>query len=110
MTEKHRVVVDTNILISAILQPDSTPSKAVAHAFRQGVVLYSADTQAELAEVFFRPKFERYIPHGDRTVYLSRILARMKMITVNLSICVCRDSRDDKFLALALEGQADHHW
>ena len=107
MTEKRRAVVDTNTLISAILRPGSTPSKAVARAFREGIVLCSMDTRAELADVFLRPKFERYVPHNDRAHYLSRILARMELIPVDISISACRDPRDDKFLELAVSGNAD---
>ena len=107
MTEKRRAVVDTNTLISATLRPDSTPSRAVARAFREGMVLCSMDTRAELADVFLRPKFERYVSHDDRAHYLSRILTRMELITVEISISACRDPRDDKFLELAASGNAD---
>ena len=70
-------------------------------------MLCSMDTRAELEDVFLRPKFARYVSHDDRVQYLSRILARMELIAVDISISACRDSRDDKFLELAVSGNAD---
>jgi uncharacterized protein len=80
---------------------------SVARAFREGIVLCSMDTRAELVNVFLRPKFERYVPHDDRVQYLSRILARMKLVLVDVSISACRDPRDDKFLELTVSGNAN---
>ena len=47
--EGKRFVVDTNVLISHLLMPDSTPGKALKCALHKGELLVSDDTLTELA-------------------------------------------------------------
>jgi len=44
MTSDSRIVLDTGVLISAVLLPRSVPRQAVDLAFARGIVLASADT------------------------------------------------------------------
>jgi len=43
MTPELRAVVDTNVLISQLLLPQSKPSEAVRAALRLGILLTSTD-------------------------------------------------------------------
>jgi uncharacterized protein len=53
-----RLVIDTNVLISALLKPGSVPDRALAAVWRRGaVVLYDARIVAEYRDVAARPKF-----------------------------------------------------
>jgi putative PIN family toxin of toxin-antitoxin system len=53
-----RVVYDTNVLVSAVLKPGSTPAMLVALALTQRVHLcVSPSILAEYKEVLHRPKF-----------------------------------------------------
>jgi predicted nucleic acid-binding protein len=63
----ERVVVDTNVLISALPQP-SGRTAAVLEATRtvDGVLLFSDETFAELASRLSRPKFDRYVAPATR--------------------------------------------
>lgn len=57
-----RVVADTNVLISAVLRPLGLPRAAVdAVRLENGVLLFSAETMAELRTRIFRRKFDRYV-------------------------------------------------
>lgn len=58
-----RYVFDTNVLIGALLYPDSTPGCAFAHAHEHGKILVSTPLLRELQAVLSRPKFEAY--EGD---------------------------------------------
>ena len=55
----ERVVLDTNVLISAALRPDGPP-RTVVDAVRSenGVLLFSDETFEELRSRFYRPKFD----------------------------------------------------
>lgn len=103
----QRVVLDTNALISRLLVPGSTPAKAVTRALRESELLVSEQTLKELADVLSRRKFDRYVSHEERQT-LFRHLSRVAVyIPVFQRITACRDERDNKFLELAVCGQAD---
>lgn len=52
-------VLDTNVLVSATIFPNSIPSRAVLLAASKGVILFSQETLDELHEVLGRKKFDR---------------------------------------------------
>ena len=103
---KHRVVCDTNILISASLVKTSVPARALDFAELHGAVLYSDATLAELTRVLLRSKFARFIASDTVEELLSRIHRTWEKVTVMHRIQACRDPRDDMFLELAVGGQA----
>ncbi len=47
----NRFVIDTNVLISALLFKNSIPFRAIALAEKQGIILYSEATLNELEQV-----------------------------------------------------------
>jgi uncharacterized protein len=102
-----RVVVDTNTLVSRLLLPLSIPSAAVGKVIREGKILASEATLSELADVLSRSKFDRYVAIIERQQFI-RLLGRfVEMVAITHSVRACRDPRDDKFLELALNGNAD---
>lgn len=102
-----RVVVDTNLLISRLLLPRSTPGEAVRKAERDGLVLASRATLEELADVLVRRKFDPYVSIQQRQEYVRLLLRTVEVITIRHRVRRCRGPRDDKFLELALSGEAD---
>jgi len=67
MTSDSRIVLDTSVLVSAVLLPRSVvPRQAVDLALAQGIVLASADTIDELDEVLRHPKFNRHLREAQR--------------------------------------------
>jgi uncharacterized protein len=101
-----RTVLDTNTLISALLIPTSLPRQAVDAAFAAGVVLVSDATLVELADVIQRPRFDRYVTIEDRVRFLSHFVSNATMVTVTETITDCRDAKDNKFLEVAIAGNA----
>ncbi|HEX6199820.1 MAG TPA: PIN domain-containing protein [Thermoanaerobaculia bacterium] len=63
---EHRLVFDTNTLISAALFESSTPGRALRRALRTGALLASPETLTELAEVLGREKLDRYLTQEER--------------------------------------------
>ena len=106
MMSDFRFVLDTGVLISAVLLPRSVPRQAVDLAFARGIVLASADTIEELDEVLRRPKFNRYIREEERLLFLSAFIRDAKVVDVTEKVKECRDPKDDKFLELAVSGNA----
>ncbi len=107
MRVRERIVADTNCLVSRLLLPSSVPGDAVRKAVDSGLLLVSEATMNELADVLARPKFDRYISLVDRQQFL-RLLGRVaEFVPIVYPVRECRDSKDDKFLEVALNGRAD---
>jgi len=107
MSDAPRLVFDTNILISHLLIPTGIPAKAVRKELHMGQLIVSDDTLNELASVISRPKFDRYISLQDRKDFF-RFLGRVvERVTIIRNIQACRDPKDDRFLELAVNGQAE---
>lgn len=106
MTFDRRFVIDTNVIVSSILSPRSTPRQAFELAFDRGVVLASDSTLSELDRVLCRPKFERYLSEDDRLQFIAQFIRDTTVIEVVETIDDCRDPKDNKFLELAVSGSA----
>lgn len=112
MTAVRRVVFDTSTLVGAMLQPDSVPYRALAHALALMQVCASPATLDELARVIARRKFDRYQPPEIRREFLALVRAAVRLFDVSEAEETavnppCRDPADDKFLALAVVCEAD---
>ncbi len=105
--EPERIVADTNLLVSRLLLPQSLPAQAVRKAVDEGQLLVSDATLGELADVLSRAKFDPYVSLEDRQDFI-RVLNRVaERIIVTAPIKACRDPKDDKFLEVALNGEAN---
>jgi len=108
---KQRVVLDTNVLVSAALRPQSTPRHALNLAIARDQLAMSADALDELIRVLQLPKFDRYAPPADRMELpgLLRRHASIFQVTpehLALAAGACRDADDEVFLALAIAANA----
>ena len=103
-----RIVLDTNILISRLLMSESLPAKAFDRALLTGLILTSHETLTELGDVLSRKKFDKYVSIEDRRSFLSLFISNTERVEIIRSVQQCRDPKDDKFLELALNGQADY--
>jgi len=97
----RRIVIDTGILVSAALRPESVPALALEKALLHFEVCASAETLAELESVLLRDKFDRYAPVSLRQAFVSGLRSHLAMIDVRMTITDCTDPKDNKFLALA---------
>jgi putative PIN family toxin of toxin-antitoxin system len=107
MNEPPRCVIDTNVLVSAVLSPHGIPRQAFDRAVDRCRILISTATMAELDEVLRRPRFDRYIDGKERLEFLSILLDTAEVVAITTASTICRDPKDDKFLDLAASGQAD---
>ncbi len=106
MTER-RLVIDTNVMISAALWSPSIPSTVLKIALRDYTVLASDATFAELERKLLDARFDRYAALEARWQFVDAIAMETVHIAVHTTITVCRDPKDNQFLALAIDGRAD---
>lgn len=102
-----RVVIDTNVIVSAALKDQSLPALAVHVVEERDVLLKSLATERQLFDVLARPRFERLIAPASHAWLRRRLLTEAEMVTIAERIAACRDPTDDKFLELAANGRAD---
>jgi putative PIN family toxin of toxin-antitoxin system len=104
--EPRRVVIDTNVVISAVLKETSLPALALHLAANRGRLLKSQRAEWELLDVLERPQLAPLIPHRGRE-WIRATLAAAELVTITEAIAACRDPDDDKFIELAVNGRAD---
>ncbi len=54
-----------------------------------------------------REKFNKYLTESERLSFLNVLVHEAQLIQISEPISACRDPKDDKFLELAVNGQAD---
>ena len=103
-----RLVLDTNVVISAVAFPGSIVSW-ISHGWQSGIIVpvVSAETIAELARVLSYPRFGlNEVERGD---VLGLYLTWCEPVAVaeRLPVPSCRDPKDQLFLELALAAGVD---
>ncbi len=105
-----RVVVDTNILVRAVIKPSGTVGPVLLR-LRHGdyTLLYAQSLLEELIDVLNRPRIRKKYRLTDQDIQtvVRLILLRGKAVTPQERITACRDPKDDKFLEVAVAGKAD---
>jgi uncharacterized protein len=105
-----RAVVDTSVLVRALIKPSGTVGPVLTH-LRAGdyVLLYSQSILEELVDVLSRPRLRVKYGIDDEaiTTTIELILLRGEGVEPTERIAACRDPKDDKFLEVAVAGKAD---
>lgn len=102
-----RVVVDTNVLVSALLKPSSVPALALAALWAKARVLHDGRILAEYVAVLARPKFRR-IPRVDVEALLLAVRAHGRDLGPTAPwLGELGDEDDRMFIEVALAGRAD---
>ena len=106
MPARAGFVFDTNAIVSAALLKQSVSRKALDKALEKGELLVSVETIDELNQVLSRADFSKYFSEDDRMELLAVLLREARLVEVAVCVTECRDPRDNKFLELAVSGQA----
>jgi putative PIN family toxin of toxin-antitoxin system len=105
-----RAVVDTNILVRALIKPTGTVGP-VLQRLRRGdyTLLYAMPLLEELVDVLNRPRNRgKYrLTDADIRTVVGLILLRGEEVSPVERISACRDPKDNKFLEVAVAGWAD---
>ena len=101
-----RIVFDARALVPVCLHPDREPAQVFRLAARHHELFSSTEALRELQVVLSRPKFEAWQPLGQRLAWLKLYQSAVAMIEPQEKVTDCRDSKDNKFLELALAANA----
>jgi len=102
-----RVVVDTNVLVSALLKEGSVPERALRALLERAVVLLDARLADEYAQVLARPKFAA-IGSSRCDALLERLRTQgERLVEVPAYVGALDDPDDRAFVEVALAGKAD---
>src|ERR1039458_2449583 len=102
-----RLVIDTNILVSAALKPDGLQRTVLVLALTKPARLYITKAiLAEYREVLARPEFK--IRRGLRQQLLQLIRSHAQLVKSARAMQVANDPDDDKFLECADAARADY--
>jgi putative PIN family toxin of toxin-antitoxin system len=102
-----KIEFDTNVLVSALLFKTSKSRLAYEKALLNHQIISSLECYKELVEVLSRPKFSKYFSEIDKSIFLINYFHSTQFVKVNIVVEVCRDPKDNKFLALAFEHSSD---
>jgi len=102
-----RVVIDTNVLVSAVIR-DRLPEQVLLWCLGQADVecLVTPDILAEYVTVIRRPKFD--LPEETVNWWLELLAADTRVIAPTVKLEFPRDRKDARFLICAQSGQADY--
>lgn len=105
----RRIVLDTNIWISAALSASGAPAQAVRRVLDVWRPVFSDATFTELETRLWRPKFDRYLDLDLRRRFLHDLKAAADWVDIPSGLTTqlwCRDSDDDHFIRAALASSA----
>ncbi len=109
-TGRKKVVLDTNVVISATISPDGTPAKVVELLFTEAIENYtSEEIIKEIIDVFERPKISHVVDTQHKKFTIEQFIRHSIKIKPGTKIsAIEKDSSDNKFLEVALEAQASY--
>ena len=103
-----RIVLDTNILVSALLAPSGPPGRLLAAVKRENVMLVTSDAQLrELQDVLGRDRPSARIRHQEAAALLDNLPAVGEVATDLPDVDASPDPDDNLILAAAIAGRAD---
>jgi len=101
------VVVDTNVLISALVG-HGKPRRLVTKLLTEHVIVTSRDMLAELADVLSREKFKE-VKSGQVNVFLSILVSKAIVVSgIEQLKVISEDPDDDVVLGTAYKGEASY--
>jgi uncharacterized protein len=101
-----KAVIDTNVIISAILKDSSIPAAALRYAHQDHVILKSEATEHEVRRILATKKLSSYFDTPAKLL-IDAIFSAAEAVSITEIVEACRDPADNMFLELAINGNAD---
>ena len=102
-----RVVLDSNVLISAVISPLGKPFACLTWVLDHATLIASRELIDEVETRLARPKFAKYVDVGRRRAFVADLTLSAVLVELTGQLKVCRDPDDDKLLETAILGRAD---
>lgn len=100
------IVIDTNVLISAGLLPQSKTAQVLSMVVEHFVIAQNQDTWHELETRIAQLKLDRYFGESGRLRHLVKIAQSIQRFESSAVVSVSRDKSDNKFIGLAIDSGA----
>ena len=102
-----KAVIDTNVLVSGLLKGRNARSIINAFSNNKFHLIVADELINELIFTLRKPRLKNLIPESDITMLLALINDRAWFIKIHHNVTVCRDVKDNIFLACTHAGHAD---
>lgn len=101
-----RVVLDTNVVVSALLAPDGIPAVILDLALQRLVRASTSEPALdELERVLRRPKFG--LTPRKVGSFMALFKSRVRRVSPSMTLSLCKDHSDDRFLECAGAAKAE---
>ena len=100
------IVIDTNVLISAGMLPQSKSAQVLALAVGHFAIAQNNATWHELETRITGKKLDRYFGEDGRSRHLITIAQSVEWFDIVSEVTISRDPSDDKFVGLAVDSGA----
>jgi len=106
-----KIVLDTNVLVSALINPHGKPAQIINYVFENKIRLFTSPSiMEELERVLSYPKLMKR--HGldseELKEFISDLLSIMSLIEEEKIIeVIMEDPSDDKYLSCAIDAKVD---
>lgn len=107
MNFARRLVLNTGVLVSAAIRPQSIPALTLEKALLQFEVCACHATLQELETVLRHSKFDQYLPAVQRKAFITGFRDHVTVFDVTQIVSDCPDPKDNVFLALADTAMAE---
>ena len=103
-----RVVLDTNILIGALITRGTPPDRLYQAWLRAEIELVTSTAQmAEMVDVLARPRMQKFIDADEAAAIVENIGTRAVIVDRPPVVQLSPDPKDNPILAAAVAGKAD---
>lgn len=103
-----KIILDTNWYVSSSINRNSRRQLFKILTNSNLEVFYSKELLLEYQEVISRNRFRKIVSETQVIRFLSLILPKLTVTTINKTVLISRDKKDNYLLALALECNADY--
>ena len=103
-----RVVLDSNVFISAVISPLGKPFACLSWVLDRGTLVASLDVIDEVETRLARSKFAKYVDEAKRRAFTAEVRLTAILVELTGTLRACRDPDDDKLLETAILGNADY--
>ena len=108
LAPRVRVVLDTNILIGALITKGTPPDRLYQAWIRGEIELVTSTVQmAEIADVLARPRLQKFLDAVEAAAIVENIGTRALILDDPPGVRLSPDPKDNPILAVAITGKAD---
>jgi uncharacterized protein len=104
--KSYKIIVDSNIWISFLIGKNLKGLQN--HIDSQFVKIITCNEQLlELSEVFMKPKIKKYFTQEQVVEFFELLDESAENVATKTRTNICRDSKDNYLIALAIDSKAD---